>query len=498
MKTRIKSFASLFTSLVLVLAAAIAVGYFAFADGITDEDECRDVIIQTVSDDAERIVIASSDGTEYEMYFSSDAMQADQALASDISKLVYELYKVRLRAKSDAAGAVSDKEVLIGSTNRPESEQFLEMLNASVELPEDLAWGYAVINGKLLYNANNATAFNHGIEEFISYLTENNFTVDSDLFVLNTKTRAEYDAEIEADAELKRQLRIKELIAINSAFTQSDFGGAFKEMQTDRYADPTYYPAPNQHPRLFFTADKIDEIYDNLMNNPDFKTLREMFWNFANAENFTGIFPAEYKNGVEYHFNATILAQMEAKALAYILTGDEIYGYEAIIGAKNAMLTLHYIPELHQDTYHGASQVMVNVARVYDWCYDLLTEDDKNQIIAGVSNVLAPQMENGMQFPPSGMSAVSGHGTGPQFTRDWVTISLAFYDEAPSWWEFVGGRYFEKYVPVIDYCYQGGYASQGTTTYGDSKYFTKGWASKPGYGQCCKSLRLVLRPSHRG
>ena len=75
MKTRIKSFASLFTSLVLVLAAAIAVGYFAFADSVTDEDECRDVIIQTVSDDAERIVIASPDGTEYEMYFSSDAMQ---------------------------------------------------------------------------------------------------------------------------------------------------------------------------------------------------------------------------------------------------------------------------------------------------------------------------------------------------------------------------------------------------------------------------------------
>ena len=71
-------------------------------------------------------------------------------------------------------------------------------------------------------------------------------------------------------------------------------------MQTDRYTDPAYYPAPNQHPRLFFTEDKIDEIYDNLMNNPEFKTLRAMFWNFANAENFTGIFPAEYKNGVLY------------------------------------------------------------------------------------------------------------------------------------------------------------------------------------------------------
>ncbi len=477
MKTKIKSFASLFTSLAIVLAAVIAVGYTVFVGDVTSEDKNRDVKIQTVSDDTERIVIASSDGTEYEMYFSSDAMQADQTLASDISKFVYELYKVRLRAKSDAAGTASDKEVLIGSTNRQESAQFLETLNASVELPEDLAWGYAVINGKLIYNANNTTAFDYGAEEFISFLEENDFTVDSDLFVINVKTRAEYDAEMEADEELKRQMRIKELIAINSAFTQSDFGGAFKEMQTDRYTDPTYYPAPNQHPRLFFTADKIDEIYDNLMNNPDFRTLREKFWEYANAENFTGIFPEEFKDGVPYHFNSTILAQMEAKALAYILTGDEIYGYEAIIGAKNAMLSLHYIPELHMDTYHGASQVMVNVARVYDWCYDLLSEADKNQIIAGVSNVLAPQMEGGMQFPPSGMSAVSGHGTGPQFTRDWVTISLAFYDEAPSWWEFVGGRYFEQYVPIIDYCYQGGYASQGTTTYGDSKYFTKGWAA---------------------
>ena len=102
---------------------------------------------------------------------------------------------------------------------------------------------------------------------------------------------------------------------------------------------------------------------------------------------------------------------------------------------------------------------MVNVAKVYDWCYDLLTEDDKQQIIAGVSNVLAPQMEKGMRFPPSGMSALTGHGNGPQFIRDWMTVSIVFFDEVPSWWDYVGGRFYQEYVPVINAVTANGFAT---------------------------------------
>ncbi len=321
------------------------------------------------------------------------------------------------------------------------------------------------------------------------------------LAVIFSSGFSKFGAEAGTRVEKTREIRLAAETG-EVTFTQEQFGGNYKEMPDTPYSVPDEYkPAENiQHPYLFFKSDDIPAIYKKLMGeDPEFAKLRDDFWTYADSENFTGEFPEESKekNGVtyEYRFNTTVLAQLEAKALAYVMKMYEaslpensanktaiedeakVYGTEAIIGAKNVILTLDYSEGLHTDTYHGASQTMVNVAKVYDWCYGLMSEDDRNQIIAGVSNVLAPQMESGMRFPPSGMNGISGHGTGPQFIRDWVTISLAFYREVPSWWNYVGGRFFEEYVPAINYAYQGGFASQGTTTYGDSKYFTKGWAA---------------------
>lgn len=256
-------------------------------------------------------------------------------------------------------------------------------------------------------------------------------------------------------------------------------------MDTSKY-EPPATPSGKQHPYLFFSKDQIAKIKETL-NSPEFSATAVKFWSLANAEGFTGEFPqwkeAVKDNGPE-RWSTDIHATMEAKAFAYLITGDASYGYQAIIGAKNAMLTLVYSQRIHSDPYHGASQTVVTVAKVYDWCYDLLTENDKKQIILGVQNLMCPtlefnffQKEQGLSESDPKLSAVNGHSTGPQFLRDYVTVALAFYNEAPSWWDFIGGRYIEEYAPVIDYVYQGGWASQGTSTYGTSKCFVNMWAA---------------------
>ncbi len=477
MKTKIKSFSTIAVSLAVLLFALI------FASGNTasrtaENPEFNDFTISTISSDSSKIVIVSADKTDMKIFFSSDSVAADQTLAKDLSTLISELYGIRIRALPDTSERPTANEILIGDTNRPETSELQEAVTSKANSTGDFYWAYAVVNGKLVFCASEALSYQFASESFLKYLADNNFTLPSDLSVLGSKSRAEYEEELRKEEEEARKLRVEELKKTNSNFTQEDFGGDFLTMPENAYKSPAYYPIKGQHPRLFFTEKDIPAIYDALLNDPELTYLRGQIWAYADAENFTGIFPETTgKSGNVYRYDTTVLAQLEAKAMAYLLTGDELYGYEAIIGAKNAMLYLLYTADVASDTYHGASHVMVNVAKVFDWCYDLMSEDDKNQIIAGVSNVLAPQLENGMKFPPSGMNGVSGHGTGPQFIRDWVTVSLAFYDEAPSWWQFVGGRFFEEYVPVIDYCYQGGFASQGTVTYGNSKYFTKAWAA---------------------
>ncbi len=440
-------------------------------------------VVLTAQENSDTVRIEITSVLDYALIFSSDSRQSDSTLASELATLISNATGINLRPKPDTSAAESETEILIGDTNRAVSAELLDMFDSYGSSEMLLVWGYIYKDGKLAYTANCDTAFTVGAIDFLSTVSEDgSITVPYSCAVISTKSVAEYEKEIEEEKkkeeEAKRLETINALIATNSAFTQEQFGGMFRDMPTDEYADPVYYPQEGQHPRLFFTEGDVAAIYDKLLNDPDFEVLRATFWNFANTENFTGIFPERVgASGEVSRYSSTVLAQLEAKALAYVLTEDVVYGYEAIIGAKNTILSLKFTTDLHVDVYHGASKVMVNVAKVFDWCYDLMTEDDKNQIIAGVCNILAPQLEDGMRFPPSGMNGVSGHGTGPQLTRDWITVSLAFYDEVPSWWDFVGGRYFEEYVPVIDYCYQGGWASQGTVTYGDSKYFTKAWAA---------------------
>ena len=419
------------------------------------------------------------DMQEVYIVFSSDAIQYDQTLASTLRTTLAGL-KPTLAIRSQADSMSPTKwNVLVGKTKYQESQDFYNEVLAAAAKTEDLVWGYACVNGKILYLANLEESFKLGADEFLKYLADSNYAMEEGTKVIKTMTREDYNAMLEADAEAQRLLRIEEVKKLNAAFKQSDFGGAPLEMPKGVYDLPLLYPAANQHPRMFLANADLDYIYDVFLNDPNMEAARLKILEYANSKDFDGVFPEKLgsKTGEYYRYNTTIIAQLEARAFMYLLTGDERCGYEAIYGAKNAMLSLHYTTDLHMDVYHGASHVMVTVAKVYDWCYDLLTEDDKNQIIAGVSNVLAPQMESGMRFPPSGMTAIVGHGNGPQFIRDWMTVAIVFFDEMPSWWDYVGGRFYQEYVPTINAVSEGGLGTDGTTTYGDSKLLTRSWAA---------------------
>ncbi len=435
--------------------------------------------VSLMQDSGEQTVIASNGACDYKIFFSAgDAIQSDQVLAKDISTLIYEMYGIRVAYKADSAVRATDKEILIGTTNRSESKALAAALQTLKTADDDLVWGYCMMNGKLLYTASDGIAFEYGMTEFVTYLAENSFTVPSDLSVLKVKSRAEYDAEIKEKEELERQEVLEELRAMNSAFTQEQFGGDPKSMGESPYDSPLLYPASGMHPRIFITADKLDDVRA-IMEDPAYAKLVKTFYNDVNMdrEKCIGGFPTVYFDDPDdlyeddyYRYDVSIISALQNKAFAYFITGDEVYGYEAIIGAKNMILTLKYSTYIHMDLYHGASHVMIAVAKIYDWCYGLMTEDDKMQIAAGISNIIGPQMESGMRFPPSGMNAVSGHGTGPQLLRDWIMICIALYDEMPDWWEYVGGRYFQEYVPVINEHTKNGWVTQGTSCYGPSKF----------------------------
>ena len=132
------------------------------------------------------------------------------------------------------------------------------------------------------------------------------------------------------------------------------------------------------------------------------------------------------------------------------------------------------------DIYHGASHAMTVLAAVYDWCYPVLSETDKQNMIEGAVQSLWPSME--FNYPPvkpqeTSYNGISGHGTGPQFLRDYMTLAVVFYDEAPDWYEMVVGRYFYEYLTVANAQYVNGWISQGTACYAPIKLMVQLWAA---------------------
>lgn len=276
--------------------------------------------------------------------------------------------------------------------------------------------------------------------------------------------------------------REEALLKEKNSFTQDMFGGEPRKMDNSPFPPPPIAFPKGVHPRVFVKREKLADI-KKILDDGQYKYISELFWKEADSE-YTdsshrvadGFYEQEMK-GVKYRYSSDITSAIESKALAYLLSGNKIYGYEAVIGAKNIILNLKYTTLIHSTPVQGARHVILVVAKVYDWCYDLLTDDDKRQLIGGISNLMIPQFVE-WDFPPANMSAVSGHGTGPFFLTLCVMMSLSFADEMPDWWEFVIGRYYAEYVPVIREQTKGGWVSQGTACYGPGKLYdalVPGW-----------------------
>ncbi len=482
------------------------VGIFGFSLSKTENEAARsEELGLSLLSEEETVDIVKDGSSDYVILFSQgDTMMSDTELASELSTLIRRTYGVTVRYKPDASTDESECEILLGLTTRQLSRDLAEAIDGIGEEGE-YVWVIAERDGKLAFLANSSAAFERGKEEFLSYLTEDGFSVPRGLFSIGHITLDEIEAENAANRE-KELERLKEINAEN--FSEELFGKAsYKPLIAENgahyvhspYDKPWFYPTVGQHPRYLLNGGNIDRIKE-MLDDPTYANLSKAFWELANAgedEHFFGVFPEVKGKTGTYRYDSRILAIIDAKALAYLITGDELYAMEAIISIKNAALTLKFTTDIHGDVYHGPSHVMVTMAAVYDWCYDVLTETDKWQMIYCVATKLAAGLETGMQYPPSGMNPVCGHGTGPQFVRDWMTVAMVFADEVPDWWEFVGGRYFEEYLPVANLQFENGWVSQGTAIYGQLKIHAQAWAAyliKTSVGENCltEDARLTM------
>ncbi len=418
----------------------------------------------------------------------------------------------KISATKESASTPATNVVTYGRiTNVPLSVKLADTIDAYPET--SIAWGIAYDHetGVLALYANSKAALEAAVSKTSSghdlyldlygalgeYVDGTSFVVTEELFRVFELTEAEYNAIIAEDEEhyktereeLKEK-RLEELKVLVTKFNTSDFGtpetgsALTKDMGKAPSGSPHYYPTAGDHPRVLFTSEDIPAVrarIEELEGSDAYK----LFTEYLN-EDITGILPAAKKVADGYHnFDMDILAKIQANALGYVVYGDQLCGYRAIYAIKNYLLTLD-IDGIVSDQTRAFGLVMYTTACVYDWCYDLLSEEDKIQLATGVEHRICrgstknihgtiastsqtTKMEMG--FPPASQSATVGHGAEFQLQRDYLSMAIAVYDELPGWYEFIAGRFYNEYIPVHDIYYSSGLYPQGMS-YGTWRFLS--------------------------
>lgn len=209
------------------------------------------------------------------------------------------------------------------------------------------------------------------------------------------------------------------------------------------YPMPEFIP-PAGHPRVFIRPDMIPTLREYASCAQNAKAFAQ-FTESANrvVDHQWGMLTLE--NG-KTPFQRQIIYDVQAKAYAYAIFGDEAKGREAISGMRNFCCSA----KAPYWEYNCNGLAIYAIGTVYDWCYPLLTGEDK-QLFHDTVISIGQRLEVG--YPPVKLTAFSGHGPEAQLMRDLMCAGIAMFDEYPNIYQNTAGRFFKEFITERKFLY---------------------------------------------
>ena len=224
---------------------------------------------------------------------------------------------------------------------------------------------------------------------------------------------------------------------------------------------------PDVHPRLFLRREHLAEMKEKAAR-PGLRALWQQILadgNWADGENAI----ARLNQASDWRSACRVVnglcAALESRALLYLFDGDEAKGREAVELAVRAVEAAS-LAEGRSDIHRATGRLMTGAALVYDWCYPLLRDEEKQATVAHLER-LAGTFECG--YPPVRQGAVTGHLGEAQVMRDMLSAGIAIADEQPEMYQVAAERFFREMVPARDFTYLAGMHHQGFS-YGPYRY----------------------------
>lgn len=226
---------------------------------------------------------------------------------------------------------------------------------------------------------------------------------------------------------------------------------------------------PSEHPRLFLREHDIADLKAKV-NNPLMGRVWEKIL-AGSKEPVSGMLDAPV-DGAGNYSRETINA-IEAKALMYVLYKDKAVGRNSIDAMINFFRTVKFNPSTG-DISRIYGRIILTASVVYDWCYDLLTKEEKTMMIGWIET-MASRMEIGWPVIKQ-RGVVTGHQSELQMMRDLMAGGIATYDEKKEMYMLAAGRFFKDYISVRKFFYPGGFHHQGSS-YGGFRFLSEIYAT---------------------
>ena len=211
--------------------------------------------------------------------------------------------------------------------------------------------------------------------------------------------------------------------------------GASAEKATKSYPPPPFLP-PAGHPRVYFAAKDLPRLRENALKPQNAKAWEKHQGNLSAGTD--GVLPAALKKE-EGNMSSELLAIIESCAFEYALHGDAVQGRKAVAALRNYVRTVVYPTK----DYNNTGQTVYTIAVTYDWCYPLLSSEDKDYLYQAALRTAA-LMEIG--WPPIKQGNITGHGPEGQLLRDIMCMAIAMYDEHPELYKIAAGRFFSTMI----------------------------------------------------
>lgn len=210
------------------------------------------------------------------------------------------------------------------------------------------------------------------------------------------------------------------------------------------YPLPAVVPERDVHPKLMLKGKNIETIKKNLTHPRNEKVYKELL-SAADME-----YDCFLNTGVTTdNTNLKYLTYIESNAFLYAIFKDEARGRKAVDGMLNYLNTFNAEKGSNGASRNGPFMAYI-AGLVYDWCYDLTSTREKEDI---VNYTILHLKKSEMGWPPKGLLGTNGHGEENTIGYAMMFV-IACYDEYPEAYNIMGGKFFSEALWSRNYRYE--------------------------------------------